>query len=90
VNPEARKQVAADLKGIYRAASERQAAQELDEVIRKWGQKYQAMGKLWKDNWDRVTPFFDFPIEVRRIIYTTNAVESLHMARSLSGRSVLR
>jgi putative transposase len=79
VNWKERKQVAADLKGIYRAASERQAAQELDDVIRKWGQKYQAIGKLWKDNWDRVTPFFDFPGEVRRIIYTTNAVESLHM-----------
>ncbi len=79
VNWKERKQVAADLKGIYRAASERQAAKELDEFVGKWGGKYQAIGKLWKDNWDRITPFFDFPVEVRRIIYTTNAVESLHM-----------
>ena len=74
-----RKQVAADLKAIYRAASERQASQELSEFIAKWGNRYQAIGKLWKENWDRVTPFFDFPPEVRRVMYTTNAVESLHM-----------
>jgi putative transposase len=74
-----RKQVAVDLKGIYRAATERQAAKELEEFETKWGKKHPAIGKLWKENWDRVTPFFDFPAEVRRIIYTTNAVESLHM-----------
>jgi putative transposase len=75
-----RKQVAADLKAIYRAANEQQAAQELEEFIAKWGSRYQAIGKLWKDNWDRVTPFFAFPAEVRRVMYTTNAVESLHMS----------
>jgi len=78
VNWKERKLVAADLKAVYRAASERQAARELDEFAAKWG-KYQAIGKLWRDNWERVTPFFDFPAEVRRMIYTTNAVESLHM-----------
>jgi putative transposase len=75
-----RKFVAAELKAIYRAATERQAAKELDEFMAKWGSKYQAIGKLWKENWDRVTPFFDFPAEVRKMIYTTNAVESLHMS----------
>jgi putative transposase len=75
-----RKQVAADLKAIYRAPTERQAEQELTEFIARWGNKYQAIGKLWKENWDRVIPFFDFPPEVRRVIYTTNAVESLHMS----------
>src|SRR3954453_23152879 len=79
VNWKERKLVAADLKSVYRASSERQAAKELDEFIEKWGGKYQAIGKLWKEHWDRVTPFFDFPEEVRRMIYTTNAVESLHM-----------
>jgi putative transposase len=74
-----RKLVAADLKSIYRAAGERQAVKELDEFIAKWGGKYQAIGKLWKENWDRISPFYDFPAEVRRMIYTTNAVESLHM-----------
>jgi putative transposase len=75
-----RKQVAGDLKGIYRAATEREAEQELTEFIARWGDRYQAIGKLWKDNWDRVIPFFEFPPEVRRVIYTTNAVESLHMS----------
>ena len=79
VNWKERKVVAADLKSIYRAASERQAAKELDEFVAKWGGKYQAIGKLWKENWDRISPFFEFPAEVRRMIYTTNAVESLHM-----------
>jgi putative transposase len=80
VNWKERKLVAADLKAIYRAATEAQAEQELTEFIARWGHKYQAIGKLWKDNWDRVIPFFDFPPEVRRVIYTTNAVESLHMS----------
>jgi putative transposase len=80
VNWKERKQVAADLKAIYRASTERQAEQELNEFIAKWGHKYQAIGKLWKDNWERVIPFFEFPADVRRVIYTTNAVESLHMS----------
>ena len=73
-----RKRVAVDLKGIYRASTERQAELELTDFIAKWGDKYQAIGKLWKDNWQRVIPFFEFPPDVRRVIYTTNAVESLH------------
>jgi putative transposase len=80
VNWKERKLVAADLKAVYRAATERQAVKELDEFIAKWGGKYQAIGKLWKENWERVTPFFDFPAEVRKMIYTTNAVESLNMS----------
>jgi putative transposase len=75
-----RKQVAADLKAIYRAATEQQAEQELTDFIAKWGHKYQAIGRLWKDNWERVIPFFQFPVEIRRVVYTTNAVESLHMS----------
>jgi len=77
VNWKERQRVAADLKGIYRAATERQAEQELTDFIVKWGDKYQAIGKLWKDNWQRVIPFFEFPPDARRVIYTTNAVESL-------------
>jgi putative transposase len=80
VNWKERKLVAADLKNIYRAASERQAEQELAVFITKWGHKYQAIGKMWTDNWYRNTPFFEFPAEVRKVIYTTNAVESLNMS----------
>lgn len=80
VNWKERKRVAADLKAIYRAATASQAELELTEFMARWGSKYQAIGKLWKENWERVIPFFEFPPEVRRVIYTTNAVESLHMS----------
>lgn len=80
VNWKERKQVAGDLKSIYRAATEGQAAAELDAFNTRWGHRYQAIGKLWKENWQRVIPLFDFPEEVRRVMYTTNAVESLHMS----------
>jgi putative transposase len=73
-----RKQVAADLKPIYRAATELEAEMNLDSFITTWGGKYKAIGKLWKENWDRVIPFFAFPEEVRKVIYTTNAVEALN------------
>jgi putative transposase len=79
VNWKERKTVASDLRAIYRAATEQQAEQELEAFIAKWGGKYQAIGKLWKENWANVIPLFQFPAAVRRVIYTTNAVESLHM-----------
>jgi putative transposase len=75
-----RKQVAADLKLVYRATTDAHAEQELARFLARWGSKYQAIGRLWKENWERVIPFFEFPAEVRRVIYTTNAVESLHMS----------
>jgi putative transposase len=80
VNWKERKRVAADLKAIYRASTANQAELELTEFMARWGSKYQAIGKLWKENWERVIPFFEFPADVRRVIYTTNAVESLHMS----------
>jgi putative transposase len=80
VNWKERKQVAGDLKPIYRAATAEQAELALEEFAAKWGGKYQAIVKLWRDNWARVIPFFAFPEEVRKVIYTTNAVESLHMS----------
>jgi len=78
VNWKERKQVAADLKPIYRAATAVEAEMNLDQFIATWGRKYKAIGKLWKENWERVIPFFEFPEEVRKVIYTTNAVEALH------------
>jgi putative transposase len=79
VNWKERKQVAGDLKAIYQATTESQAEKELEDFIDKWGPKYQAIGKLWKENWLRVRPLFEYPPEIRRVIYTTNAVESLNM-----------
>src|SRR5580704_16644901 len=78
VNWKERKQVVADLKPIYRAATAEEAARQLDSFIGQWGGKYKAIGKLWKENWERVIPFFAFPAEVRKVIYTTNAVEAVN------------
>jgi putative transposase len=73
-----RKTVAADLKSIYRSATAEQAAEALAEFRRKYP-RHQAVADVWERNWQRVIPFFEFPEEIRKIIYTTNAVESLHM-----------
>jgi putative transposase len=75
-----RKLVAQDLKSIYRAATAEQAEQELAEFAQRWDGKYPTISALWQRNWERVTPFFAFPAEIRRIVYTTNAVESLNMS----------
>lgn len=80
VNWKERKRVAADLKPIYRAATAEEAEQRLADFGAEWGAKYRAIGKLWQENWERIIPFFAFPPEVRTVIYTTNAVESLHMS----------
>lgn len=67
-----------DMKDIY-AAPTRQAAQAaLESFESKWGSKYGYAIKSWKDNWEELTVFFDFPIEIRQIIYTTNLIENLN------------
>jgi transposase-like protein len=67
-----------DMKDIY-AAPTRQAAQAaLESFASKWGSKYGYAIKSWKDNWEELTIFFDFPIEIRQIIYTTNLIENLN------------
>ena len=71
------RQAATDLKPIYRAATAAQAELELSEFEKKWT-KYPAIGKLWREHWERVIPFFSMPAELRKVVYTTNAVESLH------------
>lgn len=80
VNWKERKQVAGDLRPIYRAATVERAEMELSQFAAKWGGKYQAIVKLWRDHWEHIMPLFTFPPEVRKVIYTTNAVESLHMS----------
>lgn len=79
VNWKERKQVAGDLRSIYRAATAEQAERELAAFAEKWDARYPTISQLWRRNWERVTPFFAFPGEIRRVIYTTNAVESLNM-----------
>ena len=73
-----RKAVAADLKSVYRAATAEQAEFELECFAEKWGARYPMAVQVWKTNWARIIPFFAFPPEIRKAIYTTNAIESLN------------
>src|SRR6202041_2382741 len=80
-----RKLVAADLRGIYQSATAEEARQHLEEMMLK-GTAYPSVGQVWQRNWDRITPFFHYPADIRKAIYTTNSVEALH--RSL--RKILK
>jgi putative transposase len=75
-----RKEVAADLKKIYQSATEQEAEMELEAFAKKWDSKYPTISQSWRRNWARVIPFFAHPPEIRKIIYTTNAIESLNMS----------
>ena len=73
-----RKEFAKDLKTIYHASTEEKAREALDMVSKKWTPKYPNSMKRWYDNWDVITPIFKFSPTVRKVIYTTNAIESLN------------
>ncbi len=73
-----RKAFATDLKTIYQATDERKALEALERVTAKWTPKYPNTMKRWKDNWDSISPIFKFSTTVRKVIYTTNAIESLN------------
>jgi len=73
-----RKEVAADLKTVYQSSTEEEAKMNLDGFTEKWDGKYPTISKSWKSNWAGVIPLFDYPKEIRKIIYTTNAIESLN------------
>jgi len=75
-----RKQIAADLKRIYQSATVAEAEQQLAEFEAQWNGDYPSIAQIWRRNWSRVIPFFDYPPEIRRIIYTTNAIESVNMS----------
>src|SRR3984957_5700068 len=72
-----RKLVAVDLQSIYRAATAAEAEQQLQELEGKW-KTYPSVSQVWRRNWTCITPFFNYPPEIRRAIYTTNSVESLN------------
>lgn len=73
-----RKAVAADLRPIYRASTVEAAEQKLDEFSAKWDGTYPTISQMWRRNWEHLTPFFAYPEDIRKVIYTTNAVESLN------------
>ena len=80
VNWKRRVEVAGDLKTICRAATEDEAERQLKNFSEKWDGKYPTISALWRRNWLGIVPFFQFPAEVRKIVYTTNAIESLNMS----------
>jgi transposase-like protein len=73
-----RKNVAKDLKRVYQATDDIEAEKALADFETEWGQKYPSIAPSWRRAWQEVTPFFAFPPAVRKIIYTTNAIESLN------------
>ena len=73
-----RKAFVADLKGIYKAVNEEVAMENLLSLKDKWSNKYPNAVKSWEDNWDNLSTFFAFPNNIRKIIYTTNVIESLN------------
>jgi transposase-like protein len=72
------KEFMADLKRIYKASNKVLAESELDRLSEKWNDKYPIVIKSWRNNWDRLSQFFKYPEEIRRIIYTTNTIEAVH------------
>lgn len=84
------KSVTADLKAVYTAASSDEAEYKLEEFREKWDKKYPQITKSWNENWSELSTFFKYPEELRRIIYTTNAVEGFHrMLRKYTKNKVI-
>lgn len=73
-----RKALAKDLKTIYGAATEDEAAQQLDRLEKQWQGSYPHVLKSWRTNWDSLTAFFRYPVEIRKVMYTTNIIESVN------------
>ena len=90
VSDKDKKEFANDLKNIYHAANEEKGYEKMLEVTEKWEEKYPRSMKSWATNWDAISPMFKFSAEVRKVTYTTNAIESLNSTyrRLNRGRSV--
>ena len=72
------KAVAADLKPIYQAATVAEAELALEAFAAQWDDQFPAISQIWLRHWEHIIPIFDYPQEIRRVIYTTNAIESLN------------
>jgi len=72
------KEFSSDFKSVYSAVNEEEGLSNLYEIKEKWGKQYPYAFKSWENNWDILSPFFKYPIEIRKIIYTTNTIEGLH------------
>ncbi|OXM87065.1 IS256 family transposase [Paenibacillus rigui] len=84
------KKVTADLKPIYKAVTEEMALVELDRFEEAWGAKYPLIIRSWRNNWDELATFFKYPPELRKLIYTTNMIESYHrqLRKVTKGKSI--
>ena len=82
-----RKELVANLKTIYRSATEDQAAIALDAFATKWDKHYPSISKSWHTHWAQVVPMFAFPAEIRKVMYTTNAIESVNMTLRKASRN---
>ena len=80
VNWKQRKVVAADLRAVYTAPTAEAAEQELNRFAEKWDASYGSIRLMWRRHWQRIIPFFAFAPELRKVMYTTNAIESLNMS----------
>jgi|TARA_B110000908_G_scaffold71335_1_gene86079 transposase-like protein len=84
------KAVTADLKSIYQSVTEQEASLELERFAHKWSDKYPQISKSWRSNWENLTTIYDYPADIRKVIYTTNAIESLNsvIRKSVKTRKV--
>ena len=83
-----RKAVAASLRAIYTAPTEEAGRAALVAFTEQWGNQYPAIAPSWERNWERLTPFFDYPLTIRKVVYTTNPIESLNysLRKVIKGR----
>ncbi len=84
------KEVTADLKSIYQSITEDEAKLELDHFCEKWDDKYPQISRSWRANWENLNTIFSYPADIRKVIYTTNAIESLNsvIRKSVKTRKV--
>lgn len=85
-----RKEVCADLKLIYQSVNEEEATLELQAFGVKWDSRYPGIGRLWERHWENIIPFFAFDKDIRKVIYTTNAIESLNsvLRKAIQARKI--
>jgi putative transposase len=72
------KAICTDLKAIYKSSTREEAERQLDTFAEKWDAQYPIISQIWLRHWENITPFFDYPEEIRRVIYTTNSLESVN------------
>jgi len=73
-----RKEVSRDLRAIYRAPTLEAAEQALEAFAARWDARFPMISRKWRDNWTNLTPFFDYPPEIRKVMYTTNSIEAIN------------